>query len=387
MFAEASVFRTPNEVHFGPGVVAQIGAVARKYGQKALVVTGAGSATKSGALDAVVESFALSGIDVVVFNKVGREPTVALVQEAITVARRERCELFVGLGGGSPIDAAKCAAGLFHSELSVAEHFRNDVDLPDKALPWLAVPTTAGAGAEVTPNAVLTDEETNVKKSLRSWRWLAKAAFVDPTFTITCPPTVTAYSGMDAFVQAVESYTSRWATPLTRGISLEAAVRVAKGLPRAFSKGDDLEARASVAWGATMAGIALANARLGAVHGFAHPIGTFCDVPHGLACAVLLPPVIEYNLDVSERQYAELAYAIGIAHRDASTAKAARNFLAFVRELNDAVGVPASLGEIGLQKDMIDDIVLQTLPSGSLAANPKVADKDDLQAILLSQLR
>jgi len=317
---------------------------------------------------------------------VGHEPTIRLVEEARALARREQCDLMIGLGGGSPIDTAKCAAGLFYSPEPVASHFRDGLEPPDRALPWIAVPTTAGAGAEATPNSVLIDEETKIKQSLRSWRWLAKAAIVDPQLTVSCPPTVTAYSGMDAFTQAVESYVSRHATPLTEAISFEAALQVAKALPRAYENGADLEARTAVAWGATMAGIALANARLGAVHGLAHPVGAFYSLPHGMVCAILLPWVIEYNLDVAASKYARLARALEVTAPASSDEGAARDFLAYVRELNARLGLPAKLGEVGLERERIDEIVKRTLPSGSLAANPKDVPEEDLKAMLYAQL-
>ena len=381
-----AVFRTPQQMHFGAGIASRVGALACRYGRRALLVTGARSAKASGALDAVADSLREAGVDVVLYDKVGREPTLTMVEEARQLARRERCEVIVGLGGGSAIDAAKCAAGLFYSPEEVAAHFEDRVPVPGEALPWIAVPTTAGAGAEATPNAVLTDERTLVKKSLRSWEWLAKATVVDPLLTVSCSRSVTASSGMDAFTQAVESYTSRHATPLTEGLSFEAAVRIARGLPRAWEDGADVEARTAVAWGATMAGIALANARLGAVHGFAHPVGSLCGLPHGFVCAILLPAVMEYNLDVAAVKYARLAKELGLASAGTPAEEAARALVAFVRELNAQFGIPATLGAAGLKKEMIDEIIAQTLPSGSLAANPKAVPEEDLRAILLGQL-
>lgn len=234
MSQNRSIFRTPGEVHFGVGAVASVGRIAKTWGERALIITGARSAKATGALDAVCQSLKAAGVSVVIYDKVGHEPTIRLVEEARALARSERCDLMIGLGGGSPIDTAKCAAGLFYSPEAVAAHFRDGVEPPDQVLPWIAIPTTAGAGAEATPNSVLIDEETKIKQSLRSWRWLAKAAIVDPQLTVSCPPTVTAYSGMDAFTQAVESYVSRHATPLTEAISFEAALQVAKGLTRAY---------------------------------------------------------------------------------------------------------------------------------------------------------
>lgn len=386
MAQSGSIFRAPREVHFGPGVVDRVGRIVRAWADRALVVTGSRSARSSGALEAVLRSLAEAGVDAVVFDRVAQEPTLGLVDEARSLARKEGCRAVIGLGGGSPIDAAKCCAGLFYSSEPATAHFEGRAEIPERSLPWIGVPTTAGAGAEATPNAVVTDERTNIKKSLRSWGWLAEAAAVDPELTLSCPKEVTAYSGMDAFTQAVESYTSRNATPLTEGISFEAALQVARALPKAYENGGDLEARTAVAWGATMAGIALANARLGAVHGFAHAVGTACGLPHGLVCAILLPWVIEYNLDAAEEKYARLARALGAAGEADSAGSAAKAFLAYVRKLNERLGIPASLGEAGLRREMIDDIVAQTLPSGSLAANPTEASEEDLEALLLAQL-
>lgn len=384
---EQSVFRTVPEMHFGVGVVAQVGPIARRHSKRALLITGAGSAKASGALDQVMKSLEKSGVRGILFDKVDREPTVAKVQEAVDRARSEQCGIFIGLGGGSPIDVAKCAAGMFYSNHPVIAHFRGREDMVDQTLPWIGIPTTAGAGAEATSVAVLTDEETGIKLGIRSWGWLARAAIVDPGLTVTCPPTVTAYSGMDAFVQAVESYTSRWATPLTEGISLEAAVQIARGLPRAFDNGRDIEARSQVARGATMAGIALANSRLGAVHGLAHAVGTVCGLPHGKACAVLLPSIIEYNLSLAEHKYARIARQIGVAPPTRGEFEAARDLLDFVTDLNDHLQIPRTLGEVGLKKNVIHEIIRQALPSGSLAANPRTAGKADLQGILLSHLQ
>lgn len=386
MSADISTFRTPREVHFGAGTLSKVGSIARRYGQRALLVVGARSARASGALAGAVASLEQAGLPVTLFDKAGREPTVAMVQEALDLARSEQCDVVVGVGGGSPIDVAKAVAGLFYSSHTVAQHFAGGAELPEAVLPWIAVPTTAGAGAEATPNAVLTDEATLVKQSLRSWSWLAEAAVVDPVLTIPCPKSVTAHSGMDAFTQAVESYTSRWATPLTESISFEAVLQVASGLPRAYADGADLEARTQVAWGATMAGIALANARLGAVHGFAHPVGSLCNLSHGLTCAIMLPWVVEYNMDAAGEKYARLARALGAAPADSPATEAAQAFLKYVRDLNGQLGIPRSLGEVGLREDMIDEIVEQTLPSGSLAANPKPVPREDLKDILLRQL-
>lgn len=383
---QVSAFRTPQQIIFGSGAVKQVGDIARRLGERVMVISGARSARASGALQTVADSLTEAGLTVTLFERVGNEPTVQLVNEAIQEARRRQCNVFVGLGGGSPIDTAKCVAGLFHSSAEVQDHFYDKEPLPEQCMPWIAIPTTAGAGAEVTPNAVLTDEEANIKKSVRSWQWLAQAAIVDPNLTITCSPKVTAYSGMDALTQAIESYTSVGATPLTEGISYEATLRIGRNIQRAVQHGDDAAARTEVAWGATMAGVALANARLGAVHGFAHPVGTSLQIPHGLACAVMLPWVIQYNTDVVANKYSLLAKGLGLASSDSSDVEGAQALLQFVMNLNEQFGIPANLRTLGLRREVISDIVKQTMPSGSLASNPKTMSEADVEQMLIRNL-
>lgn len=322
----------------------------------------------------------------VLFEGIPAEPDCEQVDAVRARLREARCQVVVGLGGGSVIDAAKAAAGLHASPFPTREHLVGGRPVPEEGLPWLALPTTAGAGAEATPNAVLTDRRARVKQSLRSWGWLAAAAVVDPELTVACPPPVTARSGMDAFTQAVESYTSRWATPLTEALSFEAALRIARALPAAWADGRDLAAREDMAWGATMAGMALANARLGAVHGLAHAVGMALELPHGEVCAILLPWVMECNLPVVAAKYARLARELGVASPESPDREAARALVDFVQGLQRRLGIRQRLGEAGLEPGMIPRIVEESLSSGSLAANPRALEAADLATILTRNL-
>lgn len=380
-------FRTPQQVICGFGALARLGEVAASLGPKVLVVTGARSAVASGTLDRVRACLIDAGLKVHVMAAVASEPTDTVIDEIREALKRESCSGVVAVGGGSALDAGKAAAGLYYSEASTHLHMVDKAEIPATGLPWIAIPTTAGSGAEMTPNAVVTDTVTGIKKSLRSWTWLAQAALVDPELTYTMPSAVTAGSGMDALTQAIESYTSRGATPLTEAISLEATRRIANHLLRAYTNPKDAEAREAVAWGSMMAGMALANARLGAVHGFAHPVGTHCGLAHGTACAVMLPSVIQFNAPVAGEKYARLAHALGLVPAGAEPEQGTEALLRFVRDLNSRLGIPERLGDAGLTADMIPAIVAETLPSGSLAANPRKADAADLTALLQSHLR
>lgn len=380
-------FRSPGTVVFGSGALARLGETAAALGPKVLVVTGSRSAASSGTLDRVRTYLEGAGLSVYVMPVVREEPTDAVVDELRAAIRSEGCTGVVAVGGGSSLDAGKAAAGLSYSEASTHEHMVGKAAIPSHGLPWIGVPTTAGSGAEMTPNAVLIDTVTGIKKSLRSWSWLAHAAIVDPDLTLTMPPQITAASGMDALTQAIESYTSTGATPLTEAISLEAAKRIAGHLLRAYTAPHDRKAREQVAWGSMMAGLALANARLGAVHGFAHPVGTYCGLAHGLACAILLPSVIRFNAPVAGEKYKELARALGLVTEGATAEEGTEALYGYVRDLNVKLGIPERLGDAGLTADMIPSIVAETLPSRSLAANPRTAGKADLTAILESHLR
>lgn len=368
------------------GASGAVGEIVSTLGKRALLVTGAKSARESGVLARIQGHLTAAGVSVVVFDRAGHEPTTDLVDEARRTARNEQCDVIVALGGGSVLDLGKATAGLFYSTRTTHDHMASDGEIPERRLPWVALPTTAGSGAEATPNAVLTDVPTGIKKSLRSWNWLADAAIVDPELTLSLPPEVTAYTGMDALTQAIESFTSRGATPLTDGISLEAARIIGENLLPAYLHGEDGQARESMAWGSLMAGIALANARLGAVHGFAHPVGVHCQIPHGMACAILLPWVMEYNFDVAGDKYARLARSLHLVGTSTSTPEAAEALIQFIRKLNRDMGIPAKLAAVGLTKDLIPKIVDETMPSGSLAANPRKATREDLVAILEKNL-
>lgn len=384
--AQYSTFRAPTVI-FGQGAVTQIGEIAASLGTKVLVVSGAQSASSTGTLTRIEEALAKSGVQAYVLPAATTEPTDRMVDALREAIAKEGCSAVVGVGGGSALDAAKAAAGLYYSEASTHLHMAGKAPIPKTGLPWIGVPTTAGSGAEVTPNAVLTDLTTGVKKSLRSWSWLATAAIVDPELTVTMPPAVTASSGMDALTQAIESFTSRGATPLTDSISLRAAEQVGRHLLRAYTHPNDLQAREAVAWGSMMAGIALANARLGAVHAFAHPVGTHCHLGHGSACAILLPSVMEFNTPVVGEKYAYLAEVLGLTPPGASSEQGSAALITFVRDLARKLGLAERLGDVGLRPDMIPSIIEQTLPSGSLAANPRPATPDQLAEILRSHLR
>lgn len=377
-------FLVPERILFGPGCTGRLGEEARRFGKKLLLVTGRRSLLESGMIDRIFAPLRTAGLEVIVFNEVTPEPTLEVVEACRIRARTEQVGLIIGVGGGSAIDVAKAAAGLYHEEASVREYF-NGRPVEQPGIPWIAVPTTAGSGAEATRNAVLTDKVTGKKQSIRSDFWMAKAAVVDPVLTMTMSRELTAVTGMDALTHALEAFTSRWTHPMTEALSLQAAVLICRNLFSAYKKGIK-DAREKMAMASLMAGIALNNARLGAVHGLAHAIGARYRLPHGLVCGILLPYVIAYNMIIVEDKYARAAKELELVPPDTSSQEAARKFLHFIREMKRRLNIPEKLWEVGLKKEDIPLLVEESLGSGSLAANPRAAGPADLTAILESNL-
>jgi alcohol dehydrogenase class IV len=284
----------------------------------------------------------------------------------------------IGIGGGSVLDVAKGAAALAGTGATAAEYFAGR-PIPERGRPILALPTTSGTGSEVTWVCVLVDHATRRKASVRGPGMMPAAAIVDPELTVSCPPAVTAHSGMDAFVQAVESFTSRGANPMTDALSLEAALLAARWLETAVQEPGHREAREGMALASMMAGLALNTSRLGLVHGLAHPLGAVTSTAHGLLCGLLLPPVIRFNREAAGEKYARLAGALGIPHQ--SPREAAEALAAWVEDLLRRLRIPLRLGEVGFDPADLDWVAQETMPSGSTKANPRPVTLDDARAV------
>lgn len=367
-------FVTPKKIIYGWDKILELGKEAKKLGEKALVVCSKRISNQEPLFLKIRQILEEQDLDVVLFNQIAGEPAVQIIEKGINLLKIEQCNLVIGLGGGSAVDAAKAIAGLAYLEGSVEDYFLGK-GVEKKGLPWIAIPTTAGTGAEATKNAVLSYQEKKMKQSIRSDYWMADLALVDPKLTVSMPSKVTAYTGMDAFTQAIESYTSRGANPLTDSISIEAASLIGKNILLAYKNGDNRNAREAMALGSLMAGITLTNARLGLVHGLAHPLGVRYNIPHGLVCAVLLPYAIDFNFSTSADRYSRVAESIG-----------EKDLLLFVKKLNHEMQIPEKLSSVGLEKSDLPTIIEESLPSGSLKANFKEVGYEDLMNILLKNL-
>lgn len=374
-------FTTANRIIFGSAACAEIPSAAQAFGRRALVV---GSLERSAPLR---EQLRAANVEAVPYPITG-EPTVAAVLEGLRVAREGGCDLVIGIGGGSALDTGKAVAALLTNPGDIFEHLEvigQGKPLKQPSAPYIAIPTTAGTGTEVTCNAVIAVPERKVKVSLRSPFLLPRLAFVDPVLTYSLPPSVTAATGLDALTQLIEPFVSNVANPMTDAICREGMRRAARSLLRAYQNGNDKDARQDMSLASLFGGMALANARLGAVHGFAGPIGGIFPAPHGAVCARLLPFVMEANLRAlksRQRNSPALARYTEIAHILTGNALArVEDGIKWVHRLIRRMDIPP-LSEYGLTVDAYPAILEGVKKSSSMKGNPVELTEQELVEIL-----
>jgi alcohol dehydrogenase class IV len=375
-------FATAAQIVFGRGSVSELAERVAGLGCRPLVVTGS-DPSRTGAPD----QLAARGLGVTSF-RITAEPTTGVASEGVARAREGACDVVVGIGGGSVLDGAKAIAALLTNggePLDYLEVIGAGRKIEKPSAPFVAVPTTAGTGSEVTRNAVLASPEHRVKVSLRSVSMLPRLALLDPVLTVSVPKAVTASTGLDALTQVLEPFVSNRANPVTDALCRDGLVRAARSLRRACEDGSDLDAREDMALASLYGGMALANARLGAVHGFAGPLGGMIAAPHGALCARLLPFVIAANVRaLRERapespaleRYAEVARIV-TGRPDA----AAEDGAAWALELVEALSVP-DLASYGLGVGDLADAVARARRASSMRGNPVELTEGELGRIL-----
>jgi len=377
-------FATAGRVLAGPGRAAELPGVLAGLGSRVLVCTGANPARHDGLLAGL-------GLPTAVLE-VGAEPTVGLARAGVRAAREHGADVVVAIGGGSVIDTGKAIAILLGNggdPLDYLEVIGAGQAITRPAVPCVAVPTTAGTGAEVTANAVLASPEHRLKASLRSPLMIPRVALIDPHLTVSCPRAVTAASGLDALTQCLEPLVSPRASPLTDGLASEGLRRAAAGLRAAYADGENLAARADMATCALLGGMALANAKLGAVHGLAGVIGGIADVPHGIACAAVLAPVISANVRALRSgppgQPALDRYGRAARLLTGDPAASIEDGLAWIRQTLVLLEVPG-LAALGVGTQHADEIAAKALTSSSMQGNPVALSHGDLKAIVTQAL-
>jgi len=380
-------FATAGRILFGNGTLRDAGGIARRFGNRALIVTGA---TTSRA-QPLVEVLRENGVSFAMFA-IGGEPATGQITAGVETARRFLPHSVIGFGGGSALDAAKAIAALATNKGGIFDYLEvigAARPLVEKPLPCIAIPTTAGTGSEVTRNAVIKSLEHGVKVSIRHPDMLPCAAIVDPDLTIDLPPAVTAAAGLDAFTQVIEPFVSRRANPLTDAICREGIRTAAGALRAAYANGRDMGARRDMCLVSLFGGLALANAGLGAVHGFAGPVGGMFPAPHGVVCARLLPAVMEANVRALKgrapehpalHRYDEIARLI-TGRADAC----AEDGIRWIQHLCDDLDVPP-LAACGIRAAHIPELVRKAEESTGMKTNPIPLTGDELSLILTRAL-
>jgi alcohol dehydrogenase class IV len=381
-------FISPGKIVFGWGRRQEVGRLARELGRRAFVICGSRTLESSGGLDEVLLLLEAAGLRARRCYDITHEPQVEDVDRCTDRLRAEGAgagDFVLAIGGGSAIDLAKAAAAMITDGQSatVADYLEGvgkGLKLVRPPLPMLAMPTTGGTGSEATKNAVISSYDPPFKKSLRSDMMVPRAVLVDPELSVSVPPTTTAWTGMDAITQLFESYVSRFARPVPRALALGALRLALPALPEAVRDGRAQVAREAMAHAALMSGIALANSGLGLAHGVAAALGVYGRVTHGLACAVMLPVAMRVNRPACEKELAELARGAlaGNWHCDADAADA---LLEAIDKLAAAVGVPKRLGELGIRREQIPDLVVGS-HGNSMNGNPVQLTDDELAQLL-----
>ena len=359
-------FATAQRIIFGRGVIRELPDLCRSFGQRTLLVTGSRPQQWEGRLPYV-------GV-----HSIRGEPTVQDIEKGVALAKQHGADVVVAIGGGSVVDAGKAIAAMSTQPgdlMRYIEVIGAGQPLEASPLPYIAVPTTAGTGAEATRNAVIASTEHRVKASLRHISMLPRIALIDPELAADVPPAVTAASGMDALTQCLEAFVCSRAQPMTDALCLDGIQRAVRSLERAFQNGHDLDAREDMALCALNSGIALANAGLGAVHGFAAPIGGMFHAPHGAVCAALLAPVWEAN---SRRVQDRTKFTL-------IDSMLGGNAISYLHALTQRLHIP-KLSQWGIQDAQLDEIARKAAAASSMKSNPVSLTGEELVAVLRQAL-
>lgn len=374
-------FVIPPKLIFGNGTIEEAPKEVSLLGRKCLLVTGKEAMRKTNVTNRLLNGLNKEGIETILFDGVEEDPSYETVMEGLKLAKEKGCVILIGLGGGSALDCAKAIAGVFNEQFSSLEEFEAGRPITKAGLPFIAIPTTSGSGSEVTKNSVLTNKKRKIKKSLRSPYFVASVAIIDPSLTLTLTPKLTAACGMDALTHAVEAYVSTGASPYTDALALKAIELIGKNLKRAYNYSDDLTARSNMSWASLLAGMAFSNAGLGAVHALAHPVGIRHNISHGLANAVLLPYVMEFNLSCCQEKFTKIALALA-----EDTKPEPEKAIAAVNELRRDLNIPDKLSELGIEESDLKIMVEDTKESASIKTNPYPTTDEDLWEILKNAL-
>jgi alcohol dehydrogenase class IV len=373
--ANLSTFSVPTRIVVGEGASAEAGRELAALGAHRVLVVTDGGIVRAGIVQPVCSCLEAAGLVHAAFTEVEANPSVETVERALAAYRSHDCDAILAVGGGSPMDTAK-AVGILAANGGAIRNYEGLGKVPNPLPPFVAVPTTVGTGSEVTYFDVITDVQRRFKMAIASPFLAPRVALLDPLLVANLPPALVASTAMDALTHAMESYTSKLSQPFTEAMDLYAVETIAANLRPAVA--GDRQARGALLYASAMAGIGFTHSRLGACHAMAHPLGGVCGVPHGVANAILLPHVLEFNLSFAEMQLARLAQAMGVRTDGLSCQEAATAAVIAVRHLAADVGIPASLRAVGVSEESIPQMAADAMTSGNIAINPRPTSLEDI---------
>lgn len=376
-----TIFRTTPRIVMGPGAVSQTGQeVLALSAQRALVVTDSGIVA-AGILDMVTDSLKDAGVAYEVFSDVAPDPRYETVSACLKSMGAFKPDAVIGLGGGSAIDIAKCSALMLGNSGTIADYMGVDL-VPKAGVPSIIIPTTAGTGSEVTPIAILSDENEKLKKGVVSQHLFPRTALLDPELTVGLPQSVTAATGMDALIHAIESFTSVNASCMSDMLAVRAIQLIYGSIRTAYAQGGNIQARSHMMEGSLLAGMAFANAGVTAVHAFAYPIGAEFHIPHGVANSIMLPPVMEFNMLGNLDKFARMAEIFGEPTEGKNVREKAQAMVDALHTLSQDLKIPAHLSEFGVKEKDIPDLAAGVMKvTRLLDNNPRQLTQADAEAI------
>jgi alcohol dehydrogenase len=380
------IFKTTAKIIFGNGAVRAVGEEAKAIrANKALIVTDPGI-LNAGLSKTLEESLSDSGIDYGIFGDVEADPRIDVVKNCVETAKKEGSDLLIALGGGSSIDTAKVTSILITNKGRIEDYFGADL-ITKRGIPNFAIPSTSGSGSEVTPIAILSDETEKLKKGIVSSHLFPSVAVLDPELALSLPAELTASTGMDALIHAIEAYTSVNATGMTDMLAIRAMELLYGNIRTAYANGRNLEARSRMMEGSLLAGMAFANAGVTAVHAFAYPIGAEFHIPHGVANTLMLSHVLSFNLLGNVSKFANIANIFGFGTEGIDDLSSAEIALEAVERLVDDLQLPKHLSDFGVVENDIQALAESVMKvTRILANNPRVISVEDAMEIYRAAL-
>ncbi|MEN6412275.1 MAG: iron-containing alcohol dehydrogenase [Veillonellales bacterium] len=366
----------------GAGSIKEIKDLAADYAAKNVVIITDQGVWNSGLVEKPKALLEGAGVNVHVINNTPPEPAVDQVAAIFQAAKEFECQMIIGIGGGSSMDTAKIVSLLFTNNVNLRELVKGKAQIKYRGIPTIMIPTTAGTGAEATPNAIVLVPEEELKVGIVSEKMVSDCVILDPAMTVDLPKHITANTGMDALCHAIECYISKKANPFSDTFALKAITLISRSIREAYNDGHNLTAREDMLLGALFGGISIATSSTTAVHALSYPLGGKYHIPHGLSNAILLPDVMKFNLDVCEEKFKDIAVAMGLELAGCTTREAAERMIDNLYSMIEDLNVKCDLQAKGINEAALDDMIEAAAKvTRLLDNNPKVVTREDMRAI------